>query len=613
MYKFIALVWNEENAAASRAAAALRRAVQSADAAWETAYSDQGLAVFHAGEIQGRMQAIRLKRQSGVILGKIFTSPGGDPASACQTIGEAEMQRIIKSDGRHLVTRYWGRYIAFLQDEARHRKFILKAPIEGFYCYNADYQGVTVYFSSLEDFARLGWFDFMLNWSHIATHLHYFRMDKADTAFHDLHKLQPGECHHYRAERQGSQVYWSPADIYRSDVMEDPAQAACQLRETVMASVSAWAGSYGRIIHKLSGGLDSSIVLACLRQCREAKDITALNYHPAGDRSGDERAFARQVAGFYGVDLIEKELLASNVRLEGLFDISPLATPELYMNAVDRCGYEADLAGERAADVLWAGEGGDGIFFQPRSPLITSDYIHRHGFTPAVLSVALDNARLMKKSLWAVLYEAAKVRLFENRGDAPSEESGPKSALLNYDVLRDVMRQEKATPPSFAAEGLPKGKRLHISLCALPNIYCYSARPADFLEVCYPLLSQPIIECCLRIPSYILTTGARDRGLARMAFKDDLPPHVLRRESKGGIQHYAAAIVAANRDFIREILLDGILREENLLNRRAVARALDPGQATVNVETVNILRHVCTEIWLRKARRLNIGLHLWRA
>ena len=98
-----------------------------------------------------------------------------------------------------------------------------------------------------------------------------------------------------------------------------------------------------------------------------------------------------------------------------------------------------------------------------------------------------------------------------------------------------------------------------------------------------------------------------------MAFKDDLPPHVLRRESKGGIQHYAAAIVAANRDFIREILLDGILREENLLNRRAVARALDPGQATVNVETVNILRHVCTEIWLRKARRLNIGLHLWRA
>jgi len=602
MYKFMALVWNVEAAFATQTAEYIRNTLKMDTVSWETAFETSGLIVLHRGNIMARMQNIKLEGDGGVILGKIFkNSANGDHSSINNSIEGTEARNITQSSGKHLITEYWGRYIAFLKDKDTHQKSILKGPVEGFYCYYVEYHGVTIYLSCLEDIKRLGLVDFSINWHHIASHLKYFKMDKIDTAFQEIYKLQPGECRHHSQDQVASTIYWNPVNIAQENIIEDLGEAAGLLRKTVMGSVAAWADSYDKIIHKLSGGLDSSIVLACLMQSRNPDDITCLNYYPSSDKSGDERYFARQVARHYGVDLIEKELDASNVRLEGLFDILPLATPELYMNAVDRCGFEAGLAERVGADVLFAGEGGDGIFFQPRSHFLTSDYLQMHGLNYGFLPIALNNARLMKKSLWWILHHTVKDRLFNSNGRELMAASKEGSRLLNSDAMRAIKYEDTFNSLIFEGKKIANGKRLHISMCELPNIYCYSAKPSDFLESCYPLLSQPIIECVLRFPSYILTTGARDRGLARMAFKNDLPAQVLRRESKGGIQNYAAEIVEGNFNFIREVLLDGILVKEKLLNPTALEQALGESHAVVNAETVNILRHVCTEVWLRKS------------
>ena len=595
MYKFMALVWNEEKAEATQVADHIRNTLKMDTVSWEAAFETPGLIVLHRDDIKARMQTVKLGNDGGVILGKIFrTSRENDHSSINNDIEGTEARKITKSSGKNLTTEYFGRYIAFLKNQDTHQKSVLKSPAEGFYCYYAEYHDLTVYFACLEDVKRLGLFDFSINWHHIASHLKYFKMDKIDTAFNELYKLQPGECRHHSQDQIASSMYWNPVKIAQENIIENLEEAAGLLRKTVVKSVAAWADSYDKIIHKLSGGLDSSIVLACLMQSRDPDDITCLNYYPSLDKSGDERYFARQVARHYGVELIEKELDASNVRLEGLFDVLPLATPELYMNAVDRCGYEVDLAGRVGADVLFAGEGGDGIFFQPRSHFLTSDYLQMHGVNYGLLPIALNNARLMKKSLWWILYHAVKDRLFNSNGRELMAVSNEGSSLLNSDAMQAIKYEETFNPLIFAENKVANGKRLHISMCELPNIYCYSAKPSDFLESCYPLLSQPIIECVLRFPSYILTTGARDRGLARMAFKNDLPAQVLRRESKGGIQNYAAEIVEGNFNFIREVLLDGILVKEKLLNPTALEQALGESHAVVNAETVNILRHVCT-------------------
>src|SRR3546814_12928828 len=48
-----------------------------------------------------------------------------------------------------------------------------------------------------------------------------------------------------------------------------------------------------------------------------------------------------------------------------------------------------------------------------------------------------------------------------------------------------------------------------------------------------PLLSQPVIEACLGIPSWEACEGGVDRSAARRAFSGALPPSVVGRHGKG--------------------------------------------------------------------------------
>lgn len=602
MYKFITMVWNEEDASATQAAEFLRGKILRTTVPWKDAYEAAGMAVLHTGEHQCRMQAIKLASNGGIILGKLFkTSSSGNHSSVGSVIGEDESQKILATLGKHLVEHYWGRYVAFLRSEDTHLTSVLKGPIEGWRCYYADYHGVTVYFSCFEDILQVGLFDLSINWHYMALYTKFFMLDNVNTALNELYKLQPGECRHYKLGTITHTLYWDPVKIAsQADYVEDLEEAEDLLRSTIVGCVAAWAENHEKIIHKLSGGLDSSIILGCLMESRNTKDIHCLNFFPSSDKSGDERYFARLAAQYSSVQLTEKELDASKVRLEQLFDISPLATPEWYLNAMDRCGYEACLAHDIGASALFAGEGGDGLFYQPRTHFVTSDYIFEHGLTINLFRIALYNARLLKKSVWSVLYDVIKDRMVNSAGNELMAGRNQHSSILNLEIMGALKYEDALASKGIKESDLPNGKRLHILMMDFPNRYHYSAKASDFLEVCYPLLSQPIIELCLRIPSYILTTGGKDRGLARRAFRNYIPGEILRRESKGGIQNYIQEILENNRAFIKEILLDGALVKHNLLDRNGLERALAGAQTSINSETVNILRHVCTEIWLGK-------------
>ena len=91
-----------------------------------------------------------------------------------------------------------------------------------------------------------------------------------------------------------------------------------------------------------------------------------------------------------------------------------------------------------------------------------------------------------------------------------------------------------------------------------------------------PLFSQPLIELVMRIPTWLLTLGGWDRALARRAFQHDVPRRILTRRTKGGQEEHAKAIFVRDLDFARDLLLDGRLVQERMLDRDA-ARMCCPG------------------------------------
>jgi asparagine synthase (glutamine-hydrolysing) len=113
-----------------------------------------------------------------------------------------------------------------------------------------------------------------------------------------------------------------------------------------------------------------------------------------------------------------------------------------------------------------------------------------------------------------------------------------------------------------------------------------------------PLKSLPLVELCLRIPSYRTTAGGWDRYVARRAFLADLPQEIAIRTGKGGREDHAKAVIFNNLSFIRELLLDGELARHGLLNRAGLDRMLSGDPNDIRSQIGDLYECVGTEAWL---------------
>src|SRR5690606_24889844 len=125
---------------------------------WRTAVSQSGLTVLYADARSGSSEPYLLHHGAGVVLGKLFTraSSEGEALAVPLTLGARATASIIATGGRQLIDDYWGRYVAFLRDSATRTTWILRDPTGGLPCLTTSYRGVDVYFSLMEDGARLG-------------------------------------------------------------------------------------------------------------------------------------------------------------------------------------------------------------------------------------------------------------------------------------------------------------------------------------------------------------------------------------------------------------------------------------------------------------------------
>ena len=87
-----------------------------------------------------------------------------------------------------------------------------------------------------------------------------------------------------------------------------------------------------------------------------------------------------------------------------------------------------------------------------------------------------------------------------------------------------------------------------------------------------PLLSQPVVEECLKAPTWMAISGGRNRSVARTAFSDLLPPEIVDRRSKGTFVNYLGAVYQRKKGQMRDFLLAGRLHEHQLLDAEALER-----------------------------------------
>lgn len=607
MRRFVALLWSAERGHPD-AAHALRARLEARAPGWRMLVDVPGLLVFATAERSGATRVYPLPGDvsasgAGVVLGNLFergyverfTLGDGAPAEVAFTARES--RAVVRDGGRRLLGNYWGRYLAFLYDAERATVSVVRDPGGALPCYFLDHAGLGVYAAEIDDLGGLGLPALAaaaVDWSYVGRYLHFESNQNARTGLLGVSRLLPGQRREHGPRGAALTQPWDPVVVARSHVVDDVDEASDYLRRTAAACMAAWASQFQHLVHRLSGGLDSAIILGCLAKAPQRGALTALHYTTAL-ADGDERTHARRAADYAGVAMREEPARHAELSDEALASMPRTASPMNYHYGLSAAGFEARLAQRLGADGFTSGHGGDEVLAAIAHPLGIVDFLQRRGLDPALPRFAMDAALLSRRSLWSVLAVALRRAILRRPCDLRALLEVPPSRALAPSV-REALRVEDIEHPSLAGAALPPGKWLHVFATQTPHIDATLAAPQHWLDQVHPFHSQPLLELCLRVPSYVLAIDGRNRGLARLAFSGLVAPEILARKAKGSGDLHHDEGARALLGLARNRLVNGALVAHGLLDPDVLVHMFDNETAALRPY---MFTYLCVEHWVQ--------------
>lgn len=488
-----------------------------------------------------------------------------------------------------LLRDYWGGYVALVADRKTSAVTVLRDPSGGLPCYYHRTPAATFLFSDLATWREANLEPVAVDWTGVGHRLSTASLPSSRTALEGVNELCAGFALEISDRPALAKAAWSPWDHVSTAPDRSTADLPITLRDTVMLCVGAWAGQFASVLLNLSGGLDSSIIAAGLagRKNSDAA-ITMATRSP----SGDERDFARSVAAATGLHLSEGFYETSDV------DITRPSLPDLPRPNGRAIGqaFEAArqrFAAERASDAFFTGLGGDNVFCYLQSPTPAADRLKAHGPSVALRetidSVCMQTGCSVTTAWWWAVQRAWL--------------SAPRYRWRRYALFLDpdcvAHERDLAHPWLAAPAGALPGKAAHIAMLmrVQAELDCYARGSA--IPIIAPLLSQPIMELCLSIPTWQWSAHGHDRAVARDAFAGLLPAAVIQRRTKAGPEAFCYEIIARDRQLLREHLLDGALAGHGILDRLAIETVLDNPAPPSGDHFLRLLELADAEAWVR--------------
>jgi asparagine synthase (glutamine-hydrolysing) len=251
------------------------------------------------GEIYN-FQEIRLELQK---LGHAFASTGDTEVllRAYGQWGEACLERLV------------GMFAFAVWDSHNKRLFLARDRLgeKPLYCYAGP--GLFIFASELRSLLATGLVPRRLDMAGLASYLAFGAVQDPLTIIQDVRSLPPGHTLTWEKGRYHTQRYWSLAEVAsRPPATDSPEEAVKAIRQHLLQAVSQRLVSDVPLGIFLSGGVDSSSVVALAREVRvDAPDTFSVVF---GHPGFCEAAYSNRVAREFGsrhhqIDLTEGRLL----------------------------------------------------------------------------------------------------------------------------------------------------------------------------------------------------------------------------------------------------------------------------------------------------------------
>lgn len=523
----------------------------------------------------------------GLVIGDLCSRSG----TCLQDGAELANLASVTSVRRHVLRHCWGDYILVLpESESPYGFGVTRSPspacdLQCLYSLGNSPGFIT---SDISLAVRLGLYRRRVDYQYIAHRLTYPNLKTSRTGLQDVNELLPGSTLHVRDGNIGIKNDWHPWDYLEPGPQQlDQNEVASAIRDATRMVVSAWADRDRSVLLELSGGLDSSIVGTCLQRSNAKVSCVSLRTPTPGS---DEREYASLIADLLGTDLLTAELQYEDA--EFAFPLpEQLVTP-----VIGPLQHAIDTVIARTADSLdatsyFSGAGGDTVFCYLTNATPAADALRQAGLRAGLRTIQ-DLSQFHQCTYW----KAARLAL--NKLIRPP--------LLPYDTDRTLVPDLAAYPapevhPWLAApDDALAGDRQRIFELSATQFFPDSCPRALTRRVRMPLLSQPVVEACLRAPSWMWFTGGQNRALARHAFADALPEQILARKSKGTFTSYLGAVHRKRGEQILGFLLDGNLRAHHLIDARQTQRLIRETRAPSRDSIMRVFQLCTLENWARQ-------------
>lgn len=464
---------------------------------------------------------------------------------------------------RQIVADLWGGYLAVLVEPLSHSVRILRDPSSLLPVYRCETAQHVLLTSDITLLRHSPGVNLKVSYDAVYSHLLNPEHRLHPTCLAGVDELVPGILLDPLCPKRCEKRLWTASDFFEIDPPLSFEDAAHELKQLATRVIGAWGKQMGRTCVAASGGVDSSFICGALSRSRTRFDCVTV---ATPDRSGDESAYAEILAEHLGVRCILRLYDAD------LFDPAipasiglPRPSRRAFVRVLDIVLSEA--MDELAAHVIFDGNGGDNLFCFLHSAAPVVDCLREHGITSKSWQTFIDMCRITGCSIPTML--GATIRRLAST-------SRPDYLKFDHSLLDLRFRPTDAAPLVDWTQdaAVPcHGKQDHLALLlrAQNQIHDLASPHSRFS----PLASQPLIEFCLRMPTWYWAAGGRNRALARAAFAETLPANILSRTSKAGPDSFIREAFRRNRPVIRERLLGGLLVAHRLIDLPAVEKAME--------------------------------------
>jgi asparagine synthase (glutamine-hydrolysing) len=421
--------------------------------------------------------------------------------------------------------------------------------------------------------------------------------------------------------RRAWRYYDVPYDGTRSNA--SLAESAQQLAAHLETAVRRQLVSDVPVGAFLSGGLDSSAVVAMMRRAWPDRRITCFTIAlpDAADLEGSpvDLPYARQVAHHLDVDLVEVSMQPEEIRrlpqMVELLD-EPQADPAP-INAL----LIAERARQMGIPVLLSGAGGDDLFGGYRRHLALT-LERAWGWLPqrlrrALQAVAADSAGgAALASARPALRRLAK--LLAHAGEEPDRRlisylwwstEQLRRGLYSADFAARLRDADTAAPllnslTRIAAESDRLQRLLYLEtkhFLADHNLnYTDRAGMAVGVEVRVPILDVDLVRFSTRVPARYKQRGAVGKAVFKLAMEPYLPRQVIYRPKTGFGAPLRRWLRKELRPLVEETLSESVLKRRGIFDPAAVQRLRRDDLAGRVDGTYTIFALMTLELWCRR-------------